>query len=94
MADYVKNADLMKAILESKEKGSLTPETISMFYLMIQGISKKMAYKDPEDKAASKAALDFFKYALEHDTEAMTLDYVPLTSAQKAEVKKIWSQIK
>ena len=50
MADYVKNSDLMRAILESKEKGSLTPETVSMFYLMVQGISKKMAYKDPDDK--------------------------------------------
>ena len=40
MANYVKNADLMRAILESKEKGVLTPETISMIYLMINGISK------------------------------------------------------
>ena len=51
-------------------------------------------YKDPEDKAASKAAIDFFKYALENDTAAMALDYVPLTAAQKAEVKKITAEIK
>jgi len=48
--DYVKNSDLMIAIVESKKLGQLTPETIRMFNLMIQGISKKMAYKDPEDK--------------------------------------------
>ena len=51
-------------------------------------------YKDPEDKAASKAAIDFFKYALENDTAAMALDYVPLTAAQKTEVKKITAEIK
>ena len=51
-------------------------------------------YKDPEDKAASKAAIDFLNYALENDTVAMALDYVPLTSAQKAEVKKITAEIK
>ena len=60
MADYVKNADLMRAIMESKEKGVLTPETIAMFYLMINGISKKMAYKDPEDKA------DCMAFAMDH----------------------------
>ena len=47
---YVNNTDLMAAILMSKEKGQLTPETIKMFTLMIHGISKKMAYKDPEDR--------------------------------------------
>ena len=51
-------------------------------------------YKDPDDKSASSAAIDFFKYALEHDTEAQALDYVPLTSAQKSEVKKTWATIK
>jgi DNA-binding CsgD family transcriptional regulator len=50
MANYVKNSDLMRAIMESKEKGVLTPETINMFYLMIHGISKKMSYKDISDK--------------------------------------------
>jgi hypothetical protein len=48
--DYVKNSDLMAAVIESKKQGKLTPDTIAMFTLMIQGISKKMAYKDPEDK--------------------------------------------
>jgi DNA-directed RNA polymerase specialized sigma subunit len=47
---YVKNSDLIRAIKESKEKGQLTRETIEMFVLMTDGISKKMAYKNEEDK--------------------------------------------
>ena len=47
---YVKNSELMAAVIESKNAGKLTPATIDMFNLMIEGISKKMSYKDPEDK--------------------------------------------
>ena len=39
---YVKNSELLRAVCESKEKGQLTRETIDMFTLMIDGISKIM----------------------------------------------------
>jgi phosphate transport system substrate-binding protein len=51
-------------------------------------------YKAPDDKAASKDAIKFFEYALEHDKDAEELDYVPLTAAQKSDVKKVWETIK
>jgi phosphate transport system substrate-binding protein len=50
-------------------------------------------FKSPEDKKASADAIKFFEYAFAHDKEAEALDYVPLTAAQKAEVKKIWATI-
>jgi len=51
-------------------------------------------YKNPSDLAASKEAIKFFEYSYAHgDKQAEELDYVPLTSAQKAEVKKIWNII-
>lgn len=51
-------------------------------------------YKDSDDKAVSKIAIDFFQYALEHDSEAEGLDYVPLTAAQKSDNKKLFANIK
>lgn len=51
-------------------------------------------YKNPDDKEASKQAVKFFEYCLEHDIDAQLLDYVNLTTAQKAEVKKILNSIK
>lgn len=51
-------------------------------------------FKESVDADAAKIAIKFFEYGLSHDKDAETLDYVPLTSAQKAEVNKIWSQIK
>lgn len=50
-------------------------------------------YKDPADKDASKAAIKFFEFGYANDKMAQELDYVPLTSAQKADSKKIWSSI-
>lgn len=49
--------------------------------------------KAPADPAATKVVLDFLAYGLSHDADAEALDYVPLTAAQKADVKKTWSQI-
>jgi len=40
---YVKNKDLLAEFKASKEKGSLNPEIVGMFYLIIDGISKKMS---------------------------------------------------
>ena len=51
-------------------------------------------YKESADPEAAKIAIKFFEYGLAHDKEAEALDYIPLTAAQKAENKKIWSQIK
>jgi len=33
---YVKNKDLKRALLESKEKGELTSETVKMFTLIVK----------------------------------------------------------
>lgn len=51
-------------------------------------------YKNPDDKEASKHAIEFFKFCFENDEEAKQLDYVPLTKEQKETVKKIWQEIK
>jgi len=50
-------------------------------------------YKQSVDPAVAKEAIKFFTYAYAHDKDAEELDYVPLTVAQKAEVKKIWATI-
>ena len=47
---YVKNKELKRALLESKEKGQLTDETVKMFTLIVNGMSKTHSYRDNEDK--------------------------------------------
>lgn len=95
MADYVKNSDLMRAILESKEKGSLTPETVNMFYLMIQGISKKMSYRDPEDKedCMAFAMEDLCKYWNRFDPAKSNNPFAYYTQIAKNGFAKGWKKI-
>lgn len=50
-------------------------------------------HKEPEDKAAAAAALKFFDYGYANDRDAEALDYIPLTAAQKNDVRKIWADI-
>ena len=47
---YVKNKELKRALAESKEKGQLTRETIEMFTLIVNGMSKTHSYRDYEDR--------------------------------------------
>ncbi len=92
---YVKNADLMAAILASKEKGELTRETIEMFGLMIQGISKKMAYRDPEDKADCMAFAmeDLVKYWNRFDPTKSNNPFAYYTQIAKNGCAKGWKKI-
>lgn len=93
--EYVKNADLMKAIIESKNKGELTSDTIRMFNLMIQGISKKMAYKDPEDKedCMAFAMEDLCKYWNRFDPEKSNNPFAYYTQIAKNGFAKGWKKI-
>jgi phosphate transport system substrate-binding protein len=50
--------------------------------------------KENDNKEATQAAIKFFEYGYDNDKDAEALDYVPLTTAQKAESKKAWSQVK
>ena len=92
---YVRNKDLMAAVLESKEKGELTPETIEMFGLMVQGISKKMAYRDPDDKADCMAFAmeDLCKYWNRYNPEKSNNPFAYFTQIAKNGFAKGWKKI-
>jgi DNA-directed RNA polymerase specialized sigma subunit len=93
--EYVKNADLMQAIIESKNKGVLTSDTIRMFNLMIQGISKKMAYKDPEDKedCMAFAMEDLCKYWDRFNPDKSDNAFSYFTQIAKNGFAKGWKKI-
>jgi len=51
-----------------------------------------LMYKQPKDADASKAALDFFKWALENgQPQAEKLDYVPLPPELVKQIEDYWS---
>ena len=93
--EYVKNSDLLRAVSESKSKGHLTPETIRMFSMMIDGISKKMAYKDPEDRAdcMSFAMEDLCKYWDRFNPEKSNNPFAYFTQIAKNGFAKGWKKL-
>lgn len=93
--DYVKNSDLMVAIVESKKAGKLTPDAIAMFGLMIQGITKKFAYKDPDDKddCMAFAMEDLCKYWNRFDPEKSNNPFAYFTQIAKNGFAKGWKKI-
>ena len=63
------------------------PITTASFILM---------YKEPGDKAASKAVMDFFDWSFKNGKKlAEELDYVPLPDALTQQIRqRVWTQIK
>ena len=52
-----------------------------------------LMYKQPKNEQASREALAFFKYSLEHGQQAAeSLDYVPLPAALVSQIETYWSQ--
>jgi len=49
MAIYVKNKDLLREILISKENDELTNQATKMLLLMADGVSRKFTYQNPMD---------------------------------------------
>lgn len=47
---YVKNADLLKEILISREQGELTPNAVQMIIAICENAAKKLYYKNPQDR--------------------------------------------
>jgi len=92
---YVKNSELLRAVSESKEKGQLTRETIDMFTLMIDGISKKMAYKDPDDKddCMAFAMEDLCKYWNRFDPAKSNNPFAYFTQVAKNGFAKGWKKL-
>jgi phosphate transport system substrate-binding protein len=81
-ADWSKAQDF-DLVMTNAPGAQAYPIAASTFILM---------YKQPKDAAASRAALDFFKWALEKgQPQAQKLDYVPLPDDLVKRIEDYWS---
>ena len=85
-ADWAK-ADSYYLVITNAPGATAYPISATVFILM---------YKQPKDAARSKAALEFFQWALEHGQDAAAkLDYVPLPPTLVTQIEASWkSEIK
>lgn len=81
-ADWSKTQDFDLVMTDASGPDAY-PVTATTFIVM---------YKQPKTPAQSKATLEFFKWALEKgQTQAQTLDYVPLPDPLVKQIEAYWS---
>lgn len=92
---YVKNKELKRALLESKQKGELTRETIDMFSLIVNGMSKTHSYRDLEDKedCIASGMEDLVKYWNRYDPEKSDNPFAFISQIAHNGMKKGWKKI-
>lgn len=95
MAKYVRNVDLLRAFKESKEEGEITRELIDMFSMMVEGIAKRMAYKNPDDRLDCMASgmEDLIKYWDRFNPEKSNNPFAYFTQIGKNGLAKGWKRI-
>jgi phosphate transport system substrate-binding protein len=82
-ADWSKAQDF-DLVMTNAPGAKAYPITASTFVLM---------YRRPKDAAASKSALDFFKWALEKgQPQAQKLNYVSLPSGLVQQIEQYWGK--
>ena len=92
---YVSNPYLLQEIMKSKAQNELTPEAIQMFQLMIENISAKKHYNDPEDTKDcwQSAYLDILLYWRGFDPEKSKNPFAYFTSLIVNGMNKGWHKI-
>jgi len=95
MANYVNPEELKKEILLSKERDELTPRAVEMFMLMANEASKKLKYKDEEDRkdCIAFALMDVVKYWRSYDPEKSKYPFAYYTQIIKNGFAKGWKKL-
>lgn len=89
---YVSNDILLAEVMKSKERDELTPKALKMFDLMIQNISSKKYYNNPDDKKDcwQSAYLDILMYWRGFDPEKTSNAFAYFTSLIINGLNKGW----
>jgi DNA-directed RNA polymerase specialized sigma subunit len=93
--EYVKNADLLKALLESQENGSPTDDFTKMVILMATKISTRLPYLDEEDRndCIEYAIIDGITYYNRFNEKKGTNAFAYMTSILLNGFAKGWRKL-
>jgi hypothetical protein len=92
---YVNPEELKREILLSKERNELTPEAVMMLWRMAKEASKKLRYKDEEDRqdCISFAMEDVLRYWRSYDPEKSKYPFAYYTQIIKNGFAKGWKKL-
>jgi len=95
MANYVDPEEFRVEILASKERDELTPKAVKMIQAMAEGASKKLKYKDEEDRkdCIAFAIMDVIKYWRSFNPEKSKYPFAYYTQIIKHGFAKGWKKL-
>lgn len=95
MANYVDPEELRKEVLLSKANDKLTPRALEMFILMATEASKKLKYKNEEDRkdVIAFALMDVIKYWRSFNPEKSKYPFAYYTQIIKNGFAKGWKKL-
>lgn len=95
MAVYVKNSDLLREIIISKELKQLTPSALTMLIRIANESNKKLRYKNPLDKedCISSAIEDLLRYWNRFDPAKSTNAFAFYSQIAKNGFGKAWKKL-
>lgn len=95
MANYVNPEELKNEILLSKERDELTPKAVELLMLMAKEASKKLRYKDEEDRkdCIAFAMMDVVKYWRSYNPEKSKYPFAYYTQIIKNGFAKGWRKL-
>jgi hypothetical protein len=95
MANYVNPEELKQEILLSKERDELTPKAVELLMLMAKEASKKLRYKDEEDRkdCIAFAMMDVVKYWRSYNPEKSKYPFAYYTQIIKNGFAKGWRKL-
>jgi hypothetical protein len=95
MANYIDPEEFRKEILLSKERDELTPRAVEMFQIMARETSKKLKYKNEEDRkdVIAFALMDVIKYWRSYNPEKSKYPFAYYTQIIKNGFAKGWKKL-
>lgn len=95
MPVYCPPKEFRAAILESKEKDELTPEAVKYLMAIAENASKKLKYKDPQDRedCIGFAMEDVIKYWRGFNPEKSNYPFAYYTQMIKNGFAKGWNKL-
>jgi len=92
---YLNNRDLREEIIKSKELDKLTPKALEFLMLLADRCSKKLSYRNPDDRAdcIASAYMDLYRYWRNYDPNKSENAFAYFTEICKRGFAKGWNKL-
>ena len=93
--NYLNNRDLREEIIKSKEQDELTPLALKYLMLLADKCSRKLSYRNPDDRkdCIACAYMDLYRYWRNYDPNRSENAFAYFTEIAKRGFAKGWNKL-